>query len=103
VPRVDRDDDGARYAGGSDQRAEPKRADQPGVSMQRARLVRILDVTLTAALAGSAALQLWISPPASLIGALAVHTILVAGFTLPLLVRRSYESDLVQGDATNPA
>ncbi|MHA6694851.1 sensor histidine kinase [Homoserinimonas sp. A520] len=59
--------------------------------MPRARpLLLLIDVVVVLTLAVTAVAQLWVSPPAELVGGAAVHTVLVAAFSLPLLVRRRF-------------
>src|SRR5918992_2959925 len=56
--------------------------------MNRARLLLLLDVIVVAALAVTALAQVWQAPEDNWEGGRAVHSVLVAAFTLPLLVRR---------------
>ena len=67
---------------------------QPGShyrrAMPRARALLLVDVVVVLTLAVTAAAQLWVSPPAGLVGGAAVHMVLAAAFTLPLLVRRRF-------------
>ncbi len=56
----------------------------------RVRLQLLFDVVVVLTLAVTAVVQLWVSPPAGLVGGAGVHTVLAAGFTLPLLVRRRF-------------
>ena len=58
--------------------------------MPRARLQLLVDIGIVLTLAISAVVQLWVSPPAGLVGGAEVHTVLAATFTLPLFVRRRY-------------
>ena len=58
--------------------------------MPRARLWWLIDLVVVGTLACTAAFQLWASPPVGLVGGSAVHTVLAAAFTLPLLLRRRY-------------
>ena len=58
--------------------------------MSRARLVLLVDLVVVLALAGTAWVQLWVSPPTGLVGGSAVHSVLAAAVTLPLLLRRRY-------------
>jgi len=58
--------------------------------MQRSRLLLFLDVIVVAALALSAVVQVWQAPESSWAGGRAVHTVLIAAFTLPLLARRRF-------------
>jgi signal transduction histidine kinase len=58
--------------------------------MARARIVLLVDLVVVLTLAVTAIAQLWVSPPSGLEGGSAVHTVLVAGCTLPLLLRRRY-------------
>lgn len=57
--------------------------------MPRARVIVVADAVVVLALCGTAILQLWNSPPAGLSGPVAVHYLLAAAGTLPLLVRRT--------------
>lgn len=58
--------------------------------MRRVRLLLLLDVIVVAVLAVTALVQVWQSPDADWEGGRAVHSVLVAAFTLPLLVRRRF-------------
>lgn len=58
--------------------------------MPHGRLPLLVDLVVVLTLAVTAFLQLWLAPPADLTGGTAVHTVLAAGFTLPLLLRRTY-------------
>ena len=58
--------------------------------MSRARILLLADLVVVLTLAGTALVQLWADTPAELEGGRAVHSVLVAGFTLPLLLRRRY-------------
>ena len=58
--------------------------------MPRARLQLLVDVVVVLTLAVTAVVQLWVSPPAGLVGGTEVHTVLAAAFTLPLFVRRRF-------------
>jgi len=58
--------------------------------MKRPRLLLLLDVVVVAALAVTALAQVWQAPEGEWEGGRAVHSVLVAGFTLPLLVRRRF-------------
>lgn len=59
-------------------------------AMSRARVRLILDVVVVAALALTALAQVWQAPESEWEGGRAVHSVLVAAFTLPLLVRRRF-------------
>ena len=59
-------------------------------AMPGARLPLLVDVVVVLTLAVTAVVQLWVSPPAGLVGGTEVHTVLAAAFTLPLLVRRRF-------------
>ena len=59
------------------------------VVMVRGRLVEVVEVLLVALLAGTALVQVW-RADSELAGGAAVHSVLVAGFCLPLLARRRY-------------
>lgn len=59
-------------------------------NMPRAQLWRLIDLVVVGTLACTAAVQLWSSPPATLVGGAAVHTVLAAACTAPLLLRRRY-------------
>jgi signal transduction histidine kinase len=50
----------------------------------------LIDVVVVIALAVTGVAQLWLSPTEGLVGGRVVHTVLVAAFTLPLLLRRRY-------------
>jgi signal transduction histidine kinase len=67
---------------------------QPGShyrrAMPRARLQLLLEVVVVLTLAVTAVAQLWVSPPAGLMGGPGVHTALAAASTLPLFVRRRF-------------
>jgi len=58
--------------------------------MNRGRLLLLLDVIVVAALALTALAQVWQAPESDWEGGHAVHSVLVAAFTLPLLVRRRF-------------
>jgi len=58
--------------------------------MPRARLQLLVDVVVVLTLAVTAVVQLWVSPPAGLVGGTEVHAVLAAAFTLPLFVRRRF-------------
>ncbi len=58
--------------------------------MPRARLQLLVDVVVVLTLAVTAVVQLWVSPPAGLVGGAEVHTVLAAAFTVPLLVRHRF-------------
>lgn len=58
--------------------------------MNRARLLLLLDVIVVAALALTAVAQVWQAPEGDWEGGRAVHTVLIAALTLPLLVRRRF-------------
>jgi signal transduction histidine kinase len=58
--------------------------------MARARLLVLADLGVVLVLALSAFGQVWTSPAAELEGGRGVHSLLVAGFTLPLMVRRRF-------------
>jgi hypothetical protein len=58
--------------------------------MNRTRLLLLLDVIVVAALALTAIAQVWQAPEGEWEGGRAVHTVLIAAFTLPLLVRRRF-------------
>ena len=58
--------------------------------MPRARPLLLIDVVVVLTLAVTAIAQLWVSPPAGLVGGASVHTVLAAAFSLPLLVRRKF-------------
>jgi len=58
--------------------------------MKRPRLLLLLDVVVVAALALTALAQVWQTPEGEWEGGRAVHSVLVAAFTLPLLVRRRF-------------
>ena len=58
--------------------------------MPRSRLQLLVDVVVVLALTVTAMVQLWVSPPAGLVGGAEVHTVLAAAFTLPLFVRRRF-------------
>ena len=58
--------------------------------MARSRILLILDVVVVVALAGSALVQVWQSADSEWEGGRAVHSVLIAAFTLPLLVRRRF-------------
>jgi signal transduction histidine kinase len=59
-------------------------------AMKRPRLLLLLDVVVVAALALTALAQVWQTPEGEWEGGRAVHSVLVAAFTLPLLVRRRF-------------
>lgn len=59
-------------------------------AMDRARLLWLLDVVVVVALALTALAQVWQGPAGAWEGGRAVHSVLVAAFTLPLLVRRRF-------------
>ena len=59
-------------------------------AMGRPRLLLLLDVVVVAALAVTALAQVWQTPDRAWDGEREVHTVLVAAFTLPLLVRRRF-------------
>ena len=67
---------------------------QPGSNyrraMPRARPLLLVDIVVVLTLAITAVAQLWVSPPAGLVGGVAVHMVLAAALTLPLLVRRRF-------------
>lgn len=58
--------------------------------MPRARPLLLLDIVVVLTLAITAVAQLWVSPPGGLVGGVAVHIVLAAALTLPLLVRRRF-------------
>lgn len=58
--------------------------------MKHPRLLLLLDVVVVAALALTALVQVWQTPAGQWEGGRAVHSVLVAAFTLPLLVRRRF-------------
>lgn len=58
--------------------------------MPRARLWWLIDLVVVGTLACSAVIQLWLSPPAGLVGGVAVHVVLALACVLPLLARRRY-------------
>lgn len=58
--------------------------------MGRARWLRLVDHAAVLAIAVTALAQLWFSPPAGLLGGIAVHVLLTLAFSLPLLCRRRY-------------
>jgi signal transduction histidine kinase len=58
--------------------------------MTRPRLLVLLDILVVAALALTALMQVWARPESAWEGGRAVQAVLVAGFTLPLLVRRRF-------------
>lgn len=58
--------------------------------MKRTSLLLLLDVVVVAVLALTALVQVWQTPEGQWAGGRAVHSVLVAGFTLPLLVRRRF-------------
>lgn len=58
--------------------------------MPRARLLVLADLVVVLVLALSALAQVWISPAGDLQGGRGVHSLLVAGCTLPLMVRRRF-------------
>jgi signal transduction histidine kinase len=58
--------------------------------MTRRRLELLLDVVIVAALALTALAQVWQTPEGGWEGGRAVHSVLVAAFTLPLFVRRRF-------------
>ena len=58
--------------------------------MNRPRVLLLLDVVVVAALALTALAQVWQTPEGRWEGGRAVHSVLVAAFTLPLLVRRRF-------------
>lgn len=58
--------------------------------MPRVRLPLLVDVVVVLTLAVTAVVQLWVSPPADLVGGPVVHTVLAGAFTLPLFVRRRF-------------
>lgn len=58
--------------------------------MPHGRLLLLVDLVVVSTLAVTAFVQLLITPPAGLVGGAAVHTVLAAAFTLPLLLRRRY-------------
>ncbi len=58
--------------------------------MKRPHLLLLLDVVVVVALALTALAQVWQAPEGEWEGGRAVQSVLVAGFTLPLLVRRRF-------------
>src|SRR5687767_11021797 len=58
--------------------------------MNRGRVLLLLDVIVVAALALTALVQVWQAPDGDWEGGRAVHSVLVAAFTLPLLARRRF-------------
>ncbi|WP_328988555.1 histidine kinase [Kribbella sp. NBC_01245] len=58
--------------------------------MPRVRVLALADLGVVLVLALSALGQVWTSPVAELGGGRGVHSLLVAGFTLPLMVRRRF-------------
>jgi len=58
--------------------------------MNRGRLLLLIDVIVVAALALTALFQVWQEPDGDWEGGRAVQSVLVAAFTLPLLVRRRF-------------
>ena len=58
--------------------------------MARARLLTLVDAAVVLTLAVTAIAQVWVAPPAGLVGGASVHTVLAAACTLPLLLRRRY-------------
>lgn len=58
--------------------------------MPRARPLLLVDIVVVLTLAITAVAQLWVSPPGGLVGGVAVHMVLAAALTLPLLVRRRF-------------
>jgi signal transduction histidine kinase len=59
-------------------------------AMPRTRLQVLVDAVVVLTLFITAVVQLWVSPPAGLVGGTGVHTVLAAAFTLPLFVRRRF-------------
>lgn len=60
------------------------------LGMPSARRWLLIDLVVVLTLAGTAVTQLWAVSPAGLVGGPAVHTVLAASCTLPLLLRRRY-------------
>lgn len=58
--------------------------------MNRGRLLLLVDVIVVAALAVTALLQVWQAPESDWEGGRSVQAVLIAAFTLPLLVRRRF-------------
>lgn len=58
--------------------------------MAPTRWPRLLDGVVVLVLAGTALAQVWSSPPPSLVGGPAVHTVLALAFSVPLLARRRF-------------
>ncbi len=58
--------------------------------MSRARVLMFVDLVVVLTLAGTGLAQVWAGSPGELEGGRSVHSVLVAGFTLPLLMRRRF-------------